>query len=53
MAAPNFADLVDLKGKVLKFIDEWNQRAHPFSWTQRSFEKILAKVDAPLPADAA
>ena len=53
MAAPNFADLADLKAKVLAFIAEWNQRAHPFSWTHSSFEKILSKVDAVLRADAA
>jgi hypothetical protein len=46
MAAPNFADLADLKAKVLAFIAERNHRAHPFSWTQSSFEKILSKVDA-------
>lgn len=52
LAAPNFADLVDLESKVLCFISEWNEIAHPFAWTPHSFDKILAKVDAALPAAA-
>ena len=46
----NFDDLADLERKILAFIDEWNQEAAPFNWTQRSFEKTLAKVDAALEA---
>lgn len=45
--APNFADVTDLERKVLAFISEWNEVAHPFHWTQASFEKVLAKIDAP------
>lgn len=52
MAAPNFADLADLQAKILQFIAEWNQIAHPFQWTARSFQKILAKVDRALKAVA-
>ena len=44
------ADLQDLERKILAFIDEWNQEAEPFNWTQKSFEKTLAKVDAALKA---
>ncbi len=50
LKAPNFADLQDLERKILAFIDEWNQEAEPFNWTQKSFEKTLAKVDAALKA---
>jgi len=46
MTAPNFADLAELEAKLLAFISEWNREAHPFKWTPRSFDKILAKVDA-------
>lgn len=52
LAAPNFADLADLESKVLCFICEWNEIAHPFAWTPKSFDKILAKIDAALPAAA-
>jgi hypothetical protein len=50
LAAPNFVDVADVTSKILGFISEWNGVAHPFNWTPRSFEKILAKVDAALAA---
>lgn len=43
--APNFADLVDLEGKVLAFIDEWNATAHPFKWTAASFDKVMRRAE--------
>jgi hypothetical protein len=46
MTAPNFADLDTLEERVLAFIHEWNAHAHPFRWTARSFDKIIAKIDA-------
>jgi transposase len=46
----NFVDLQDLERKILSFIDEWNEEAAPFNWTEKSFEKTLAKVDAALKA---
>jgi len=48
LRSPNFADLAALQRAILRFIAEWNETAHPFRWTARSFEKILAKVDAAL-----
>ena len=48
LRSPNFADLAALQRAILRFIDEWNELAHPFRWTARSFEKILATVDAAL-----
>lgn len=42
----DFADLDALEHKILAFIAQWNQVAAPFRWTQKSFEKVLAKVDA-------
>lgn len=52
LTAPNFADLVELEERILAFIAEWNQHAHPFQWTERSFDKVLAKVDAAIQAAA-
>jgi hypothetical protein len=46
LSAPNFADLDALEERVLAFIDEWNAHAHPFNWTVKSFDKIIAKIDA-------
>lgn len=52
MTASNFADLDALEERVLAFIAEWNEHAHPFRWTARSFDKVLAKIDANLPLAA-
>jgi hypothetical protein len=43
-AAPNFADVAELEQRVLAFIAEWNEVAHPFNWTRASFDKVLAKI---------
>jgi transposase len=39
----DFDSKAHLKDRILAFIAQWNERAHPFHWTKRSFEKILAK----------
>jgi transposase len=52
LTAPNFPDLGALEERVLAFITEWNAIAHPFAWTARSFEKILAKTNAAIGAAA-
>ena len=52
LRSPNFADLAALQQAIHRFIAEWNEIAHPFHWTTASFEKILAKVDAAIAADA-
>lgn len=49
MNASNFASLIALKGRILAFIEEWNQMAHPFGWTRSSFDKILSKTTAATP----
>jgi hypothetical protein len=43
--APNFTDLADLEAKVLAFIEEWNETAHPFKWTTASFDKVLDRAN--------
>jgi len=52
LRSPNFSDLPALQRAIHQFITQWNEIAHPFRWTARSFEKILAKVDAALAAHA-
>jgi hypothetical protein len=52
LRSPNFADLAALQRAILQFIAEWNETAHPFRWTAHSFDKILAKVDAAIAAEA-
>ena len=39
----DFADKAALAERLHAFIAEWNQIAHPYQWTPKSFEKILAK----------
>jgi transposase len=53
LRSPNFPDLIALQRAILQFITEWNEIAHPFRWTTRSFDKILAKIDATLVAEPA
>lgn len=45
LTAPNFGNLEVLEERLLAFISEWNETAHPFAWTAKSFDKILAKTD--------
>lgn len=52
LVAPNFADLDELESKLLAFIDEWNQVAHPFNWKNESFQKVLDKCEAEILAAA-
>ena len=52
LRGPNFADLSRLAAALRQFIGEWNEAAHSFRWTMKSFEKILAKAEASLPEAA-
>jgi transposase len=52
LRSPNFPDLAALQHAIHLFIAQWNEIAHPFRWTTRSFETILARVDAAIAADA-
>jgi transposase len=48
LVAPNFADRADREAQLQAFIAQWNETAHPCNWSRRSFEKVLAKVEAAL-----
>ena len=37
-----------LSERLHAFVREWNERAHAFAWTEKSFEKILAKCEPAL-----
>lgn len=52
LSSPNFPDLNVLEQRILAFIKEWNETAHPFKWTSKSFQKILARVEAALASAA-
>lgn len=38
----DFASKEDLHAKLLRFIVEWNEHAHPFNWSTPSVAKIMA-----------
>jgi hypothetical protein len=44
----DFASKEHLAERLEAFIREWNERAHAFAWTEKSFEKILAKCQPAL-----
>ena len=52
LVAPNFPDLDTLEQRLLAFIEEWNESAHAFVWTAKSFDTILAKTDLAIAAAA-
>jgi transposase len=39
----DFADKAALAERLMAFISEWNQIAHPFKWTSKSVAKVMAK----------
>jgi transposase len=46
-----FASVRDLNTKIRAFIDGWNDRAHPFTWTKTA-DQILAKANRKKTSDA-
>jgi DDE superfamily endonuclease len=46
----DFPDQAALADQLAQFIAQWNVVAHPFRWTAASFDKVLAKAEAALPA---
>ena len=45
-----FKSVQDLNTKIRAFIDGWNDRRHPFTWTKTP-EQILAKAKRPTTSD--
>jgi DDE superfamily endonuclease len=37
----DFADKADLAAKMLTFIDQYNEHAHPFNWNTKSVAKVM------------
>ena len=46
-----FTSVRDLNAKIRAFIDGWNDRAHPFTWT-RTADQILSKANRKKTSDA-
>ena len=49
----DFGSKAQMSERILAFIREWNERMHPFRWTCKSFEKILAKCQTESPTKQA
>jgi transposase len=45
LAIADFQDKAHLAERLLAFVKEWNEQAHPFQWTKKSMAKILAKCE--------
>lgn len=41
----NFPSISALAERIAEFISLWNQRATPFKWTRKSFDKVLQKAE--------
>jgi transposase len=42
----DFASKEHLAERLMAFINEWNEVAHPFNWTSKSVAKVMAKCQA-------
>ena len=42
----DFASKEHLAERLMAFVREWNERAHRFNWTAKSFEKVLAQCES-------
>lgn len=52
LRVPDFSSLRNLEIKVLEYIRQYNQFAHPYKWTKKSSKKIMAKNKFELPLAA-
>jgi transposase len=52
LRAADFADLAHLAERLLAFVSEWNQHAHPFNWSTKSVAKVMAQCTEALPVAA-
>ncbi|MEH2081025.1 MAG: transposase [Nostoc sp.] len=43
----DFADKKALSARLQAFISKWNTKAHPFSWSEKSTLKVIAKCQIP------
>jgi transposase len=44
----DFADKQHLAERLLAFVAEWNEYAHPFQWSTKSVAKVMAKCESPM-----
>ena len=44
----DFADKKPLAQRLMAFVAEWNEYAHPFQWSTKSVAKVMAKCENPM-----
>lgn len=44
----DFADKKHLAQRLMAFVAEWNEHAHPFQWSTKSVAKVMAKCENPM-----
>lgn len=44
----DFADKKHLSQRLMAFVAEWNEQAHPFQWSTKSVAKVMAKCESPM-----
>jgi len=44
----DFADKKHLAQRLMAFVAEWNEYAHPFQWSTKSVAKVMAKCESPM-----
>jgi len=44
----DFADKKHLAQRLIAFVAEWNEYAHPFQWSTKSVAKVMAKCEGPV-----
>jgi len=44
----DFTDKKHLSQRLMAFVAEWNEHAHPFQWSTKSVAKVMAKCDSPM-----
>jgi transposase len=44
----DFADKKHLAQRLMAFVAEWNEHAHPFQWSTKSVAKVMAKCESPV-----
>ena len=44
----DFVDVDHLAERLMAFVAEWNEHAHPFQWSTKSVAKVMAKCDSPM-----
>jgi hypothetical protein len=42
----DFSDLDHLAQRIMAFVSEWNAKAHPFNWLNKSAARAMAKSGA-------